>query len=230
MKDTLTILLIEDETKLARALEAGLSEQGYSVTLADSGEDGIFSLLGLMPDIVLLDLGLPGRDGLEILAHVRKAYPHLPVLILTARDTIEDRVLGLDTGADDYLVKPFAFAELLARIRALTRPSRQHRRRYLIGDLQVDSQLRKVTRNGSTIDLTPKEFELLELLAANKGLVVSRQTIGREIWGVSRATPLDNVIDVHIMRLRKKVDIFPQKPLIHTVRGMGFIIDDAEMP
>lgn len=230
MKDTLTILLIEDETKLARALEAGLSEQGYSVTLADSGEDGIFSLLGLMPDIVLLDLGLPGRDGLEILAHVRKAYPHLPVLILTARDTIEDRVLGLDTGADDYLVKPFAFAELLARIRALTRPSRQHRRRYLIGDLQVDSQLRKVTRNGSTIDLTPKEFELLELLAANKGLVVSRQTIGREIWGVSRATPLDNVIDVHIMRLRKKVDIFPQKPLIHTVRGMGFMIDDAEMP
>lgn len=230
MDDKLAILLIEDETSLACALEAGLKEQGYTVSLAGSGEDGIFSLLGLMPDIVLLDLGLPGRDGLEILAHVRKAYPHLPVLILTARDTVEDRVLGLDTGADDYLVKPFALAELLARVRALTRPSRQRRRGYQIGDLKVDSQLREVSRNGTKIDLTPKEFELLELLVANKGLIVSRQTIGREIWSASRATPLDNVIDVHIMRLRKKVDIFPQRPLIHTVRGMGFMIDDAETP
>lgn len=230
MDDKLAILLIEDETSLACALEAGLKEQGYTVSLASSGEEGIFSLLGLMPDIVLLDLGLPGRDGLEILAHVRKAYPHLPVLILTARDTVEDRVLGLDTGADDYLVKPFALAELLARVRALTRPSRQRRRGYQIGDLKVDSQLREVSRNGTKIDLTPKEFELLELLVANKGLIVSRQTIGREIWSASRATPLDNVIDVHIMRLRKKVDIFPQRPLIHTVRGMGFMIDDAETP
>lgn len=230
MDDKLAILLIEDETSLACALEAGLKEQGYTVSLASSGEEGIFSLLGLMPDIVLLDLGLPGRDGLEILAHVRKAYPHLPVLILTARDTVEDRVLGLDTGADDYLVKPFALAELLARVRALTRPSRQRRRSYQIGDLKVDSQLREVSRNGTKIDLTPKEFELLELLVANKGLIVSRQTIGREIWSASRATPLDNVIDVHIMRLRKKVDIFPQRPLIHTVRGMGFMIDDAETP
>lgn len=230
MENKLGILLIEDERKLARSLEAGLVEQGYGVRLAVNGEDGIFSLLSFTPDLVLLDLGLPGRDGLEILTHLRKAYPHLPVLILTARDTVEDRVLGLDTGADDYLVKPFAFAELLARIRALTRPARQLRFSYGIADLQIDLRLRKVSRNGIAIELTPKEFELLELLAANHDMIVSRQTIGREIWGADRATPLDNVIDVHIMRLRKKIDTFPQRPLVHTVRGVGFMLSDGEVP
>lgn len=228
MGDKLNILLIEDEAKLSRSLEIGLAEQGYAVTSAANGEDGIFSMLSSTPDVVLLDLGLPGRDGLEILSHLRKAFRDVPVLIITARDTIADRVLGLDTGADDYLVKPFAFAELLARIRALTRPSRQLRLGYRIADLQIDLRLRKVIRNGETIDLTAKEFELLELLADNRGSVVSRQTIGREIWGVSRATPLDNVIDVHIMRLRKKIDAGSPRPLIQTVRGVGFMLSDSE--
>ena len=184
-----------------------------------------------MPDIVLLDLNLPGQDGLEILKILRKHNPSLIVFIITARDHINDRVLGLDTGANDYLIKPFAFPELLARIRAVTRREQYQRiMEYTVADLNVDIVGRKVRRAGQNIELTAREFEILEFLLRNNGRPVSRQTIATEVWNVQRATPIDNVIDVHIMRLRKKINLQNCIPLIHTIRGLGFMLGPDNHP
>ena len=222
------ILVIEDEIKVAESLQQGLRESGFQVSCAHNGEEGLVKLLETSVDALILDLNLPGRDGLEILATLRQHYPDLPVLILSARDTVDDRVSGLDKGADDYLVKPFAFPELLARMRVILRREQKQGTilQYTVEDLIVDVVARQVSRAGKTIVLTTREFEILELLLRHKDQPVSRQTIARDIWNVNRATPLDNVIDVHIMRLRKKIDGSSQKKLIHTLRGLGFMLTE----
>jgi two-component system, OmpR family, copper resistance phosphate regulon response regulator CusR len=224
------ILVVEDETKVARALQEGLEGESYDVAVADTGEEGFFRVSNEIFDVVVLDLMLPGRDGIEILTTLRRRGVQTPVLILTAKDAIEDRVLGLDSGADDYLVKPFAFSELLARIRALLRRGRRdHVLRLKASDLEMDLVSRKVTRRSHLLEVTAREFELLEYLLRHQNQIVSREMLSREVWREpSRATSLDNVIDVHIARLRKKVDQdFPIK-LIHTVRGVGFILCEGE--
>jgi two-component system copper resistance phosphate regulon response regulator CusR len=224
------ILVVEDEAKVARALKEGLEGEHYDVVVAKTGEEGFFRANAEVFDLVVLDLMLPGRDGIEVLTALRKRGLQTPVLILTAKDAIEDRVLGLDSGADDYLVKPFAFPELLARIRALLRRGRIDQvLRFKAGDLEMDLVTRKVTRGNQTLDLTAREFELLEYLLRHQNQLVSREMLTREVWKEpSRVTPLDNVIDVHIARLRKKVDQdFPTK-LIHTVRGVGFVLREGE--
>jgi DNA-binding response OmpR family regulator len=220
------ILVIEDEPKVARALKAGLERAGYEVALARSGEDGFFLASAEIFDLVLLDLMLPGRDGLQVLEALRRRAVKAPVLILTARDTVEDRVQGLDAGADDYLVKPFAFPELLARIRVLLRRGRPDESLRLgTADLSLDLLGRKVTRAGRSLDLTLREFALLEYLLRHAGQVVSREMLARDVWKEpSRGTPLDNVIDVNVARLRKKLDQGFGTKLLHTVRGVGFTI------
>jgi DNA-binding response OmpR family regulator len=223
------ILVIEDEPKVARALKSGLERAAYQVALAGTGEEGFFFATTETFDLVILDLMLPARSGLEILAAMRRRGLETPVLILTARDTVEDRVQGLDRGADDYLVKPFAFPELLARIRARLRRGRTDELLRLgLADLEMDLVTRRVTRAGEALELTVREFELLEYLLRHPGQVVSREMLARDVWKEpSRATPLDNVIDVNVARLRKKVDqAFPVK-LIHTVRGMGFAMREG---
>jgi len=222
------ILVVEDESKVARALREGLERQGYEVVIAPNGEEGFFLVNAEKFDLVLLDLMLPGRDGLQVLSTLRKRGLQTPVLILTARDAIEDRVEGLDKGADDYLVKPFAFPELLARVRALLRRSEQAPQLRL-ADLEMDVITRKAKRRGQYLELTAREFELLEYLLRHKEQVVSREMLARNVWKEpARATPLDNVMDVHINRLRRKVDEPFDRKLIHTVRGVGFVLREEE--
>jgi DNA-binding response OmpR family regulator len=223
------ILVVEDEAKVAKALCDGLSAERYDVRIAPTGEDAFFLLNSESFDLVLLDLQLPRRDGLEILSALRKRGVQTPVLVLTARDTVEDRVQGLDRGADDYLVKPFAFPELLARIRALLRRGRMDQVLKLRhGDLEMDLVTRKVARGSQVLELTAKEYDVLEYLLRHQGRTVSREMLAHDVWQVSaRATPLDNVIDVTIARLRRKVDdAFPTK-LIHTIRGVGFVLGEG---
>ncbi|MEM5788037.1 MAG: response regulator transcription factor [Syntrophobacteraceae bacterium] len=222
------ILLVEDEARIAQSIKKGLEGEGYHVTVAPSGEEGFFLLSAESFDLVILDLMLPGRDGIEILKTMRARGAPTPVLVLTARGGIEERVRGLNTGADDYMVKPFAFPELLARIRALLRRGRTPLPMQLrIGNLEMDIGARQVTRGGEEIELTRREFELLEYLMRNQGQLVSREMLAREVWNeTARATPLDNVIDVHIARLRRKVDQDGTVRLIHTVRGVGFILKE----
>lgn len=224
------ILVIEDEPKVAKAIREGLESENYQVTVAATGEDGYFLATTQAFDLILLDLMLPGRSGLEILTALRKQKCQTPVLILTARDAVGDRVEGLDTGADDYVVKPFAFPELLARIRALTRRGRPEQAlRLRLADLELDCVTKKVTRGKQKIDLTAKEFDLLEYLLRHQGHVVSREMLARDVWKVtSRATPLDNVIDVHIARLRQKVDAPFKKKLLKTIRGVGFVLKEGD--
>jgi two-component system, OmpR family, copper resistance phosphate regulon response regulator CusR len=224
------ILVVEDEQKVADALREGLEDERYDVVVERTGEAAFFRVNTETFDVVLLDLTLPGRDGLEILRALRQRRMETPVLVLTARDTLEDRVTGLDAGADDYLVKPFAFAELLARIRALVRRGRvADAPRLAVGDLEMDLVTRKVLRAGKPVDLTVREFELLEFLMRYQSQVVSRETLARDVWKeTARTTPLDNVIDVHIARLRRKVDLEHNVKLIHTVRGVGFMLREGE--
>jgi DNA-binding response OmpR family regulator len=224
------LLVVEDEPRVARALREGLAAEGYGVTVAQTGEDAFF-LASTQPfDLIVLDRMLPGRDGLEILASLRANGLLTPALLLTARDAVEDRVAGLDAGADDYVVKPFAFAELLARLRALLRRTRGDQLlRLSISDLLVDVPSRTVSRGGNAVEMTTREYELLEYLVRHKGTLVSREMLARDVWGeTQRSTPLDNVIDVHIAHLRKKVDQGRSVRLIHTVRGVGFIIREGE--
>jgi DNA-binding response OmpR family regulator len=227
----LNILLVEDERKLADAVAEGLEGEGYAVTLSPSGEDALSSIRRLHFDLVLLDLMLPARSGFEVLGDMRKTGLHTPVLILTSRDSIEDRVYGLDAGADDYLVKPFAFAELLARIRALMRRNLPPPASSLrIADLTLELDGRTAARGGKKLELTAREFDLLEYLLLNRGSVVSREMLAREVWKqVMRYTPLDNVIDVQITRLRRKLDGDFQRKLLHTVRGVGFVLREGEL-
>jgi len=223
------ILVVEDERKVANALREGLEAEQYRVTLAHTGEEGFFLFNTQRFDLVILDVMLPERDGFEILGAIRKMGSQLPVLILTARDSVEDRVSGLDTGADDYLVKPFAFSELLARVRALLRRGRLEAPvRMKVADLEMDVTKRTATRSQQALDLTAREFELLEYFMRNLGRVISREMIAREVWKEGpRHTPLDNVIDVHIARLRRKLDDPFQTKLLHTVRGVGFVLKDS---
>jgi DNA-binding response OmpR family regulator len=224
------ILLIEDESKVARAVRSGLEAEGYDVMIAATGDAGLRAATTRSFDLIVLDLMLPGRDGFEILAERRGVGDATPVLILTARDTVLDRVAGLDSGADDYLVKPFAFAELLARVRALLRRGRPEApARLVVADLEIDPAARRASRAARPLPLTAREFTLLEYLVQRQGQVVSREEIAREVWREpSRGTPLDNVIDVHIMRLRRKVDPEGSTRLIHTVRGVGFVAREGE--
>ncbi len=220
------ILVIADELKVAQAIEKELIQEQYEVRVALTGEDGFAILNAERLDLVLLDLMLPDRDGLEILSGIRKHGSDIAVLVLTACDAVEERVKGLDAGADDYLVKPFAFSELLARIRALLRRGHSAQvMRLKVADLEMDLVTRRVTRADAEIQLTVREFALLECLLRRKGEPASRETLAQEVWGASaRATPLDNVIDVHMARLRRKVDDGHSIKLLQTVRGVGFAV------
>jgi DNA-binding response OmpR family regulator len=228
-RGTVRILVVEDEQKVAKALREGLEAERYDVDVASTGEEGFFLVNHQSFDLVLLDLMLPRRDGIEVLTTLRRRGLQTPVLILTAKDTVDDRVYGLDSGADDYLVKPFAFSELLARIRALVRRDRSEQALKLQQDnLEMDVVTRKVRRAGQVVELTVKEFEILEYLLRHRERVVSREMLARDVWHVTaRATPLDNVIDVSIARLRRKIDDRFEPKLLHTVRGVGFVLGGA---
>jgi two-component system copper resistance phosphate regulon response regulator CusR len=226
MKDRVHILVVEDEPKLANALKEGLEQERYQVSVAKTGEDGFYLLHSETFDLVMLDVMLPGRSGIEILSRLRQNGFQIPVLLLTARDSVDDRVHGLDAGADDYLVKPFAFPELLARLRALLRRGASEKPSgFTIGNLTLNLATRTVFRGDTEIDLTAREFDLLEYLVRNQNTVVSREMLARDVWKeTARATPIDNVIDVHVARLRRKIDDAFDRKLLHTVRGVGFIL------
>jgi two-component system OmpR family response regulator len=220
------VLIVEDQRKLLQSLKRGLEEDGYDVITAKTGEEGYYLATTGAPDAIVLDLTLPRRDGLKVLHDLRANSYVKPVLILTARDTIEDRVAGLDSGADDYLVKPFAFAELLARLRALLRRDVSGRELILRAeDLEIDLLSRRVIRDGVEIELSRREYELLEFLVRHKNATVSRDMIGREVWKESSGA-LTNTIDVYINALRKKVEQPGKRQLIHTVRGVGYAVRD----
>jgi two-component system, OmpR family, copper resistance phosphate regulon response regulator CusR len=225
-KESVYILVVEDEQKMAQALREGLEADDYSVRVAHTGEEGFYLVQAQPFDLVILDVMLPGHDGFEILATLRKRGIKTPVLLLTSRDAVEDRVRGLDTGADDYLVKPFAFPELLARTRALLRRGNSDANpRFKLADLEVDVAQRAAFRGGQSLELTAREFDLLSYLFENRGRVVSREMLARDIWReTSRQTPIDNVIDAQIVRLRRKVDGQFASKLLHTVRGVGFVL------
>ena len=215
---------------MAKALQEGLEADGYSVRVAYTGEEG-FYLLNVQPfDLAVLDVMLPGHDGFDILSTIRRRGIKTPVLFLTSRDAVEDRVRGLDIGADDYLVKPFAFPELLARIRVLLRRGKPSSgERFKLADLELDSARRSVERAGQLVELTPREFDLLEYLFVNRGRVVSREMLARDIWKeLARQTPIDNVIDAQMARLRKKIDGQFEPKLLHTVRGVGFVLREGD--
>ncbi|WP_058187282.1 response regulator transcription factor [Terracidiphilus gabretensis] len=225
------ILIIEDDKKLAGALAEGLASEGYDVNSASTAEEGFFLIHSEHPDLLILDLSLPYRNGLEILRQVRREGLDVRVVVLTSHNTVGDRVEGLQSGADDYLGKPFSFPELSARVQALLRrivaPTTSDTLK--IDDLVLNTRIRTASRGQVEIDLTGREFDLLLYLAENRGRTVSREMLAKDVWKESsRYTPLDNVIDVQVARLRRKIDdSFPIK-LLHTVRGMGFILRDPE--
>jgi len=221
------VLIVEDQKKLLQSLRRGLEEEGYDVATATTGEEGYYLATTGSPDAIVLDVMLPGRNGLKVLRDLRSQGYTRPVLILTARDTVDDRVAGLDGGADDYLVKPFAFAELLARLRALLRRDVSGRELTLrADDLEIDLLSRRVIRCGVEIDLTRREYELLEFLLRHKNETVTRDMIGREVWKETSGS-LTNTIDVYINALRRKVEQPEQRKLIHTVRGVGYAVRDG---
>jgi two-component system copper resistance phosphate regulon response regulator CusR len=219
------ILIVEDEPKTAAYLRKGLSEHGFVVDGAAQGDDGLHLALMGHYDLIILDVMLPQQDGWSILATMRRCGTHTPVLFLTARDAIHDRVKGLELGADDYLVKPFAFSELLARVRTILRRSPlQHREILRVADLEIDPLRFQARRGGARLDLTPKEFVLLSLLARHMGEVLSRTLIAEQVWDMSFDSDT-NVIDVAIRRLRRKVDDPFAIKLIHTIRGIGYVLE-----
>lgn len=220
------LLIVEDERKTASYLHKGLRESGFIVDVAMQGEDGLHLALNGDYDLVILDMMLPERDGWSILAAMRRAGKATPVLFLTARDAVADRVKGLELGADDYLVKPFAFSELLARVRSVLRrgPGRQPET-LRVADLEVDLVRHRAVRGGQRLELTPKEFALLALLARRKGEVLSRTLISEQVWDMHFDSDT-NVVDVAVRRLRRKVDDPFAVKLIHTVRGMGYVLEE----
>lgn len=222
----LRILVIEDDPKTADAILSGLRKEGYDATVARTGDDGLAALGSATFHLVVLDWMLPGHDGLDVLRTARVRGDPTRFLLLTAKDAVEDRVLGLDSGADDYLVKPFAFAELLARIRMLLRRSdAPEPMRKQLGDLTLDLERRRVARGGDEIILTPREFDLLAYLLRHHGQNVTRRMLAADVWREpNRVTPLDNVIDVHVAHLRRKLDDGRTVKLLHTVRGIGFVL------
>jgi two-component system copper resistance phosphate regulon response regulator CusR len=221
------ILIVEDEPKTGDYLKQGLSEAGFSVDLARDGVDGLHLALTDQHDLAILDVMLPGMDGWAVLAGMRRAGKDMPVMFLTARDAVDDRVKGLELGADDYLVKPFAFSELLARVRTLLRRGNKTTAPEFLrcADLELDLLRRRVSRAGQRIDLTAKEFSLLELLLRRQGEVLPRSLIASQVWDMNFDSDT-NVIEVAMRRLRAKVDDAFEPKLIRTVRGMGYVLED----
>jgi DNA-binding response OmpR family regulator len=230
----MNILIVEDDTRIADFLERGLRAEGYRIQVARTGPDGLeaarTAAASDMQTIMLLDVMLPGMNGLEVCQTLRAAKVQLPILMLTALGTLEDRVSGLRLGADDYLIKPFEFEELLARIEALGRRSREQQQspasRLVVADLELDREAMRVTRAGKPVSLTARELALLELLMSAPGRLFSRERILANVWGTNE-DPLTNVVDVYIRRLRSKLDEGHERPLIHTVRGLGYRLEDA---
>ena len=225
------ILIVEDELKTGDYLRQGLSEAGYNTDIARTGVDGLHLALTGGYDLLILDVMLPGLDGWQLLETVRRGGSEMPVLFLTARDQVEDRVKGLELGADDYLVKPFAFAELRARVRTLLRRGRSGTEptTLLVADLELNLLRRRVTRAGKRIELTAKEFGLLELLMRRQGEVLPRSLIASQVWDMNFDSDT-NVIEVAVRRLRAKVDDAFEPKLIHTVRGMGYVLEISQEP
>jgi DNA-binding response OmpR family regulator len=222
------VLLIEDDRKAARLLSKGLQEEGFVVDVASTGEGGEEQAALNEYDVVILDWLLPGRDGLAVCRALRASGNSTPILMLTARDSVADRVSGLGTGADDYLTKPFALDELLARIQALLRRSRSVQPVVLkVADLTLDPVTRRVSRGSVVVTLTPKEYAILEVLMRNVGQVVSRTRLAERVWDEASEV-LDNLVDAHVSHLRKKVDREASVPLIHTVRGVGYRLGPDE--
>lgn len=218
------VLVVEDDPRLAALIARGLREESYAVDTCDNGKSAIMQAAVNSYDAVVLDVMLPGVDGLTVVSTLRERHIHTPVLMLTARDTVPDRIAGLDAGADDYLVKPFDFGELLARLRALLRrPETVQPMRVTIADLDIDLQSHTVVRAGTSIVLTAKEFALLELLARNAGRVVSRADIVSHVWDDNH-DPFTNAVEVYMNRLRGKIDREPFAPLLHTRRGAGYML------
>jgi len=222
------ILLVEDDRNIARFVAKGLREQAYAVDVTGDGDDAIFKLSITDYDAVILDVMIPGRDGFRICRELRASGLFVPVIMLTARDTLQDRIDGLDCGADDYITKPFAVAELLARLRALLRRGQYLRPMIIeVGDLVLDTRAQRATRAGKELGLTTKEYALLEYLAREQGRIVSRADIAEHVWD-ENFDPLTNLIDVHINRLRRKVDTETSPRLIHTRRGAGYMLADLD--
>jgi two-component system copper resistance phosphate regulon response regulator CusR len=221
------ILVVEDEKRIADFLGRGLESAGYSVDIAPDGQSAIDLVHSTEHDLIILDLMLPDMDGLKVLEKIRNRKMNPPVLILSARGAVEDRVKGLELGADDYLTKPFAFVELIARVRVLLRRGTPTPERLAVGDLVLDCIRRKVTRSGEAIDLAPKEFSILEYLMRNKGRPLSRTMIVEHVWDMDY-DGLTNIVDVYIRHLRAKVDDRFSAKMIHTVRGVGYMLDLAE--
>jgi two-component system, OmpR family, response regulator len=222
------LLVVEDDVKLVRALERGLGQEGYAVDVARTGEEGLEQATGEDYDAVVLDLMLPGIDGVAVCETLRRRQQWVPVLMLTARGEVSERIRGLDVGADDYLVKPFDFGELLARLRALIRRGPSERPLSLdVGDLRIDPSTRVVTRDGHQVELTAREFDVLEFLARNAGRVVSREELLEAVWeGNPEGTP--NVADVYVGYLRRKLERPVGRRLIRTVRGKGFVLEQEQ--
>jgi len=222
------VLVIEDDSKIASFITKGLEQAGFAVDHAADGEDGLFMATNESYDAAVIDIMLPGRDGLSIIAAMRQAKLATPVIILSAKHSVEDRIQGLQTGGDDYLVKPFTFAELLARVQALIRRSSRvtEPNRLTVGGLSVDLITRETVRSGQTIELQPREFSLLEYLMRHSGRVVSKTMILEHIWNY-HFDPQTNVVDVLVCRLRNKIDRDYEQKLIHTIRGVGYVIKDA---
>lgn len=220
------ILIVEDEQKAARYLKKGLTENGFSVDIATDGEDGLHLAGSEAYDLIVLDVMLPGRSGWSVIKELRATGNDVPVIFLSARDAVHDRVHGLELGADDYLVKPYAFSELLARIRIiLRRHPLQQPDLMRVADLELDLIRHKARRSGVSLDLTVKEFQLLALMLRRRGEVLTRTAISEQVWGINFDSDT-NVVDVAIRRLRKKVDDPFALKLIHTIRGVGYVLDD----
>jgi DNA-binding response OmpR family regulator len=219
------VLIVEDEKKVASFIKKGLQQEGYAADAVYNGAEACQNALLLDYDLVVLDLMLPEKSGLEVLREIRAKKPNLPVLVLTAKGAVDDKVAGLDAGADDYLIKPFAFAELSARIRALLRRGSQENTKLKLADLEMDTASRQVRRGGQTLDLKLKEYALLEFLLRNVHRPVTRTMIVEHVWDI-HFDSISNVVDVHINSLRNKIDKGYPRPLIHTVRGVGYMLSD----
>jgi two-component system copper resistance phosphate regulon response regulator CusR len=221
------LLLVEDDARIARFVAKGLREQAYAVDISATGDDALYQAAINTYDLVILDVMIPARDGFAVCRELRKSGQRMPILMLTARDAVEDRISGLDSGADDYLTKPFEFRELLARLRALLRRSGELRpAKIIVADLVLDTAAQSVSRSGQTIPLTAKEYALLEFLARNAGRVVGRAEIAEHVWDET-FDPFSNLIEVYVNRVRRKIDADSAKPLLHTRRGAGYLLGSA---
>jgi heavy metal response regulator len=226
MRNVMRVLVVEDEAKVASFIKRGLEEESYAVDVAVDGEEAVSMVDAYDYDMILLDIMLPKLDGLAVLAHVRKTRKSVPVILLTAKDMVDDKVKGLDMGADDYVTKPFSFDELLARIRALLRRGKSDESlKLVVDDLELDPVTHKVTRQGKDISLTTKEYSLLEYFMRNPGRILTRTMISEHVWSIKFDT-FTNVIDVYINYLRNKIDKDYPKKLLHTVRGVGYMLKD----